>query len=46
MLAARWQQQGMPELADLAEPLIALAERLRPVVAESPNVSPNIYVMY
>lgn len=45
-LASLWERQGLPELVELAGPLRALAESLRPVVKESGTISPDIYVMY
>ena len=41
-----WQQEGFPELAALATPLMELAEKLKLPDAEQSDVSPFIYVMF
>ena len=46
ILHARWMSEGYPELAELAAPLIELAEALRTTQEESGEVSPYVYVMY
>jgi len=45
-LQARWQQEGLPELAALAGPLVDLAARLRSRAPQSAELSPFIYVIY
>ena len=46
ILHARWTSDGVPELADLAAPLLELAEELKTTQEESGEVSPYVYVMY
>jgi len=41
-----WEGQRMPELAALAEPLMALAQRLEIREDEWGEISPFVYVMY
>ena len=41
-----WQEDRIPEIAGLAEPLIALAESLREKEETSEDVSPFIYAMF
>lgn len=45
-LAERWRAQGLPELAALAESLMALADELEVEEEPSGEVSPFVYVMY
>ena len=41
-----WEEQGIPELAALAEPLIDLARRLEVREEDWGEISPFVYVMY
>jgi hypothetical protein len=41
-----WEEQGLPELAELAHPLIELARHLEVREEEAGEVSPFVYVMY
>ena len=45
-LRARWEAEGLPELAALAEPLLELARSLEVAEEETPDISPFVYVMY
>jgi hypothetical protein len=45
-LAARWEAEGLPELAALASPLEELAGQLEISEEETPDISPFVYVMY
>ena len=45
-LAARWQEAELPELAELAGPLMELARELEITEEPSSEVSPFVYVMY
>lgn len=45
-LRQAWQAQGLPELAALAGPLMALARDLEMDEEQSADVSPFVYVMY
>jgi hypothetical protein len=45
-LRARWAGEGLPELAALAEPLMALAREVEVGEDESAEISPFVYVMY
>ena len=46
ILSAHWQEQGLPELAELGVPLQRLARQLKGSEEESADVSPFVYVMY
>ncbi len=46
LLKAHWAGQQLPELAELAEPLMALAPRVGPKQEDAGDVSPFIYVMF
>jgi hypothetical protein len=46
LLAERWNAQGLPELARLAGPLLALAKELEFDEEQAADVSPFVYVMY
>lgn len=41
-----WQRQGLPELAELVEPLVRLAEQLQPPEEQPAEISQYVYVMY
>ena len=41
-----WHRQQLPELAELAGPLIALARRLEVREEDTGEISPFVYVMY
>ena len=45
-LRAHWAARGLPELAALAEPLMALAASLEVHEEQTPDISPFVYVMY
>ena len=45
-LRERWEAQGLPELAALAGPLLALAASLEVHEEQTPDISPFVYVMY
>lgn len=45
-LRALWTSQGLSELADLVEPLMALAQNLKVHGHDDKDVSPFVYVMY
>ena len=45
-LEALWREEGLPELAELVEPLMRLAENLASEADETAEVSPSLYVMY
>src|SRR5262245_7117208 len=45
-LRERWEAQGLPELAALAGPLLALATSLEVHEEQTPDISPFVYVMY
>src|SRR5690242_12479115 len=45
-LRALWQQGNLPELANLAGPLMNLASKLKMKDDENADVSPYIYVMF
>jgi len=45
-LEERWTAQGLPELAALAAPLMALADQLEIHQEQSEEISPFVYVMY
>ncbi len=46
MLRRLWLDQGLPELAALAGPLMELSRRLKVPEEEDADVSPFIYVMF
>jgi hypothetical protein len=46
LLREMWQREGLPELATLAGPLMALAQKLKLREEEQADVSPFIYVMF
>jgi hypothetical protein len=48
-LRSRWERQELPELVELVDPLLDLAERLTPppeTADEAASLSPFVYVMY
>lgn len=45
-LRDRWERQGLPELVELVDPLVRLAERLQPPEEEPAEISQYVYVMY
>ena len=46
-LCRLWESQGLPQLADLAEPISILARRIEmPVPSHDADISPFIYVMF
>jgi hypothetical protein len=45
-LRARWEAQGLPEIAALAAPLLELAASLEVHEEQTPDISPFVYVMY
>ena len=45
-LVSMWRIAGVPELADLAGPLVELAKAIEPDGEESSELSSDIYAMY
>ena len=45
-LRERWQAEGLPELAELADALLELSRGLEIAEQETPDISPFVYVMY
>lgn len=45
-LQSMWEQQDLPELAELASPLKALAKQLEQQEQRADDISPFVYVLY
>ena len=46
-LCTLWENQGLPQLSELAQPMADLARRLKmPMPSDDADVSPFIYVMF
>ena len=46
VLREMWRAQGLPEIAELADEMMTLAQELEVVGEETADISPFVYVMY
>ena len=46
IVAETWKRENLPELAELADSLFALAPRIAPIKEDEGDVSPFVYVMF